>query len=311
MKILVTGGAGFIGSHVADRFLATGHEVVVVDDLSTGNKQNFSPKIPLKVLDIVDGDLEAIFRKEKFDVVNHHAAQIDVRASVKDPTKDARINLVGGIRLLELCEKYRVKKFIFASTGGAIYGEQERFPAGEDHPTRPCSPYGLSKLCFEMYLASYAQRGAFDAVALRYSNVYGPRQNPHGEAGVVAIFINALMEKRTPTINGDGGQTRDFVYVGDVAEANLAALKLSGQQMINIGTAKETDINTLYQIIAKSMGASTRAEHGPEKPGEQRRSVITYDKARKVLGWKPQVSVEAGIQKTVEWFRAATQGARR
>lgn len=303
MKILVTGGAGFIGSHVADRYLDAGHKVVVVDDLSSGKKENVPSGAVFYQADITGPDLEKIFAQEKFDCVNHHAAQIDVRASVKDPARDAWINIVGGVRLLELCEKYGVKKFIFSSTGGAIYGEQERFPADEKHPTRPCSPYGLSKLAFENYLSYYAGRGVLEGVALRYSNVYGPRQNPKGEAGVVAIFIHALLNKKQPVINGDGKQTRDFVFVQDVAQANLAALKLSGYQILNLGTGKETDINQLYEMIRLAAGEKVKAKHGPEKPGEQRRSVITNAKAKKLLGWSPRVSLVEGIRATVEWFR--------
>ncbi len=304
MKILVTGGAGFIGSHVTDAFLKEGHEVVVLDNLSSGLKENIPPQAKFYQTDYVTGDLETIFRKEKPDVLCHHAAQIDVRFSFLNPVEDVRINVLGGVRLLEACEKFKVKKVIFASTGGAIYGEQESFPASEEHPIRPCSPYGLDKYLLENYLHYYYRKGAFDSVCLRYANVYGPRQNPHGEAGVVAIFINNLLSGKTPVINGDGKQKRDFVFVKDIATANVAALKLKGDYVLNIGSEKETDIVTLYSLIARKLGVEKKATHGPKKEGEQLRSVITYAKAKKLLGWSPTVSFEKGIEQTVDWFLA-------
>lgn len=302
MKILVTGGAGFIGSSVVESYLQAGHEVAILDNLSTGMKANIPKEAQFHELDLVSGDLDSLFQKEKFDVVNHHAAQIDVRVSFKEPSKDVLINLFGGTRLLECCEKYKIKKFIFSSTGGAIYGEQVHFPASEEHPIQPCSPYGLDKYLFEHYLTYYNRRGLFDTISLRYANVYGPRQNPHGEAGVVAIFIEHLLGNKIPTINGDGKQTRDFIYVGDIASANLKALDLTGAVTLNLGTGIETDINTIYQLIAKSMGNELQAKHGPAKSGEQMRSVITFDKAEKLLGWRPQMSLKEGIPKTVAWF---------
>jgi len=302
MKILVTGGAGFIASHVADTYIEAGHEVVILDNLSTGVKDFIPKKATFYEMDIVTSNLEEIFKKEKIDAVNHHAAQIDVRTSVREPSKDVLINVVGGVRLLELCEKYQIQKFIFASTGGAIYGEQVSFPASEDHPIRPCSPYGLDKYLFENYLLYYQRRGCFDTTVLRYANVYGPRQNPHGEAGVVAIFIDRLLENKTPVINGDGLQTRDFVCVLDIAAANMAALNLTGSHTINLGTSLETDINTVYQCVAKSFGSQIKATHGPAKEGEQSRSVITNILAKELLSWSPQISLEEGIGQTVDWF---------
>lgn len=302
MKILVTGGAGFIGSHVADAFINAGHHVVVLDNLSSGLRVNLPQDALFYEEDFVTGNLEALFKKEKFDVVCHHAAQIDVRFSFRKPVEDIRINVLGGVRLLEACEKFKIKKFLFASTGGAIYGEQDIFPADESHPIRPCSPYGLDKFLFENYLHYYYRKGSFDVVSLRYANVYGPRQNPHGEAGVVAIFIDKLLLNETPIINGDGKQKRDFVYVKDIAAANIAALNLKGDYVLNLGTEKEIDINQLYHLIAAAMNTHKKAAHGPAKEGEQRRSVITYQQANKVLGWKPTVDIEKGIRETVSWF---------
>lgn len=304
MKILVTGGAGFIGSHVVDAFVEEGHDVVVLDNLSSGLKENISEKATLYEADYVTGDLVTLFQKEKFDVVCHHAAQIDVRFSFRDPVEDVRINVLGGVRLLECCEKYGVKKVLFSSTGGAIYGEQEFFPATEEHPIRPCSPYGLDKYLLENYLHYYHRKGAFDVISLRYANVYGPRQNPHGEAGVVAIFLDKLLNGEVATINGDGKQKRDFIFVKDIAAANIKALELTGDHVINLGTELETDIVTIYELIAQSLGCDKAAIHAPAKEGEQLRSVITFKKAKEVLGWSPTVSLEQGIPETVNWFAA-------
>ncbi len=308
MKILVTGGAGFIGSHVVDAFLEAGHDVVVLDNLSSGKMVNLPKEVKVYEVDYVTGDLDAIFEKENIDVVSHHAAQIDVRFSFRDPVEDVRINVLGGVRLLEACEKNKVKQVLFASTGGAIYGEQDTFPADEKHAIRPCSPYGLDKYLLENYLQYYQRKGAFDVVALRYSNVYGPRQNPHGEAGVVAIFLDHLLDGKLATINGDGRQKRDFVFVKDIATANVAALKLTGSHVINLGTDTETDIVELYELITQSLKVDLKALHGPAKEGEQLRSVITYQLAEKLLDWKHSVSLKEGIDQTVSWFAERHKG---
>jgi UDP-glucose 4-epimerase len=223
VKILVTGGAGFIGSHIADAYVQQGHDVVILDDLSSGSKGNINPGATFVHLDIRDKGVADLFRSEQFDVVNHHAAQMDVRRSVSDPQYDASINVLGGLNILENASRHKVKKVIFSSTGGAIYGEQDYFPADELHPLRPLSPYGITKLCTEKYLFYYKEVHGMDHVVLRYANVYGPRQNPHGEAGVVAIFASKLLRGEQPVINGDGKQTRDYTFVGDVVKANLAA----------------------------------------------------------------------------------------
>ncbi len=303
MNILVTGGAGFIGSHVVDAYIELGHNVVVVDNLSTGSIENLNPNAKFYQLDIRDDKVEGIFKLEKIDVVNHHAAQMDVRKSVEDPIYDADVNIIGSLKLLQFSIKYGVKKFIFASTGGAIYGEQDYFPADEEHPTRPLSPYGVAKLTVEKYLYFYKEVHGLNYVALRYANIYGPRQNPHGEAGVVAIFTSKMLKGEQPIINGDGFQTRDYTYVGDVVRANVLALNYDKSDIFNIGTGLETDVNTLFHKLKSLTGANCEEFHGPAKPGEQRRSVISYDKIYKTLGWKPEVSLDEGLRLTVEFFK--------
>ncbi len=305
MKILVTGGAGFIGSHIVDAFINEGHSVVIVDDLSTGREQNINPKAKFIKLDITDEKLSNLFEQEKFDVVDHHAAQMDVRKSVKDPAFDARTNIIGTINLLQNSIKTGVKRFIFASTGGAVYGEQKYFPADEEHPTLPVSPYGISKLSVEKYLFFYNVQYNFNYTILRYANIYGPRQNPEGEAGVVAIFTNKLLKNEQPVINGDGKQTRDYVFVGDVVKANLLALNDKATDIFNVGTGLETDVNKLFNYLNKITGKNREEQHGPAAPGEQLRSVITSEKMLKKFNWKPDSKLEDGLQKTVEYFKKA------
>jgi UDP-glucose 4-epimerase len=303
MKIVVTGGAGFIGSHLVDAFIAAGHEVFVIDDLSSGNKGNLNPKAKLYSMDLLDPKIPALIAEIRPDALNHHAAQMDVRRSVADPMFDARVNILGFIHLLEAGKQSGLKKVVFASSGGAIYGEQEKFPAPEDHPKRPASPYGVSKLTGENYLAYYHTTFHIPYVALRYANVYGPRQNFKGEAGVIAIFIDQLLSGKTPVINGDGKQTRDFVYVGDVAAANLMALESSYVGGINIGTGVETDLVTLYDKICRQMGSKVAPLHGPAKDGEQRRSSLDCSHALKILNWSPKISLDVGLGNTVAYYR--------
>ncbi|MEN3037751.1 MAG: SDR family oxidoreductase [Candidatus Kryptonium sp.] len=303
MKILVTGGAGFIGSHVVDAYIQLGHSVIVVDNLSTGSIQNLNPKAKFYQIDIRDDKIEKIFKDEKIDIVNHHAAQMDVRKSVEDPIYDADVNIIGSLKLLQLSIKYGVKKFIFASTGGAVYGEQDYFPADEEHPTRPLSPYGVAKLTVEKYLYFYKEVHGLNYVILRYANIYGPRQNPHGEAGVVAIFTSKMLKGEQPIINGDGLQTRDYTYVGDVVRANVLALNYEKSDVFNIGTGIETDVNTLFYKLKNLTSATCDEIHGPAKPGEQRRSVISYQKIYKAMGWKPEISLDEGLKLTVEFFK--------
>lgn len=303
MKILVTGGAGFIGSHVCDAFLAKGHEVHALDDLSSGKKENLDPRVKLFVADIRSKDAHQLILAEKYEAMAHLAAQMDVRKSVADPRFDADVNIGGFINLLEACAKVGTKRVVFSSTGGAIYGEQDVFPAPETHATRPVSPYGTSKAAGELYLGYYAAQYGLSYAALRYSNVYGPRQNPHGEAGVVAIFSERLLDGRPCTIFGDGKQTRDFVFVKDVARANALALDSRFNGPINIGTGVETDLNQLYALMAKAARVEAAAQYAAKKPGEQMRSCIANDRAQELLGWKPEVSIAEGLEQTVEFFR--------
>lgn len=303
MNILVTGGAGFIGSNVADAFINEGHTVIIVDDFSSGKQENVNPKAKVYKMDIQDPSVENIFRDEKIDVMCHLAAQMDVRRSVTDPKFDASVNVLGFLNLMESGRKHGLKKVLFSSTGGAIYGEQDYFPADEDHPMRPLSPYGISKLVTEKYLFFYKEIYGIDHVILRYANIYGPRQNPHGEAGVVAIFTLRMLKGEQPIINGEGKQTRDYVFVGDVVQANTLGLKYTGSNIFNIGTGIETDVNQLFHHIKKLTGANCEERHIPAKAGEQMRSVITSKKISDMLGWKPTVTLEEGLKRTVEFFR--------
>jgi UDP-glucose 4-epimerase len=303
VKILVTGGAGFIGSHVCDAFLSRGDAVIALDNLSSGRRENLDGRVTLHALDIRSPEAAALIERERPDAICHLAAQMDVRRSVEDPRFDAESNIVGMLNLLEAARRSGVKKFLFSSTGGAIYGEQDTFPAPEGHPTRPCSPYGVSKAAGELYLNYYRVQYGLAYVALRYANVYGPRQNPHGEAGVVAIFSQRLCTGQSCTIYGTGEQTRDFVYGPDVAQANVLALEKDFVGPVNIGTGVETDINELYRLLAEAAGSRAAAVHAPAKPGEQLRSCIDPSLARRALGWEPKVGLQEGLRRTVEYFR--------
>ena len=303
MNVLITGGAGFIGSHIADAYIAEEHNVVIVDNLSGGVLENINSKAKFYQLDIRSEKLEDVFQKEKIDVVNHLAAQMDVRRSVDDPKFDASVNVLGGLNLFESARKHRVKKIIFSSTGGAIYGEQDYFPADEAHPMRPLSPYGITKLCTEKYLFFYKAVYGIDHVILRYANVYGPRQNPHGEAGVVAIFCNKMLKGEKPIINGDGKQTRDYTFVGDVVKANLLALKLDKSAIYNVGTSIESDVNKLFYELRNHLNPSCPEQHAPAKAGEQHRSVISFKKIERELGWHPTVQLDEGLRLTAEYFK--------
>lgn len=306
MRILVTGGAGFIGSQIVDGYLQQGHKVTIIDNLSTGKEKNINPNAIFFNIDICAEKIDTIFAEGKFDIVNHHAAQIDVRKSVADPLFDTQVNILGSLNLLQNCVKYGVKKFILASTGGAIYGEQEEFPAKESHPTNPLSPYGIAKLACEHYLSFYKNTYGLNSTILRYANVYGPRQDPHGEAGVVAIFTQKLLKDEQPVINGDGMQTRDFVYVGDVVRANILAVSYNDGGIFNIGTAKEITIKELFKHLSAIVGINVEGKYGPAKSGEQKRSVIDFNKANKILGWSPRISIEEGLKNTVEYFKRSS-----
>jgi len=307
VKALVTGGAGFIGSNLAVALIEKEIDVAIIDNLSTGKIENVPSKAKFYQNDISDAVIEKIFEREKIDYVFHLAAQMDVRKSVEDPINDAEINILGGINLLKASLKNGVKKFIFSSTGGAIYGEQDYFPADEKHPLRPVSPYGISKLSFEKYLYFYKLQFGLDYIALRYANVYGPRQNSHGEAGVVAIFCEKLLRGAKAFVNGDGLQTRDFVYVGDVVKANLLAMNHPDAGEFNVGTAIETDINTIYEMIKSSTGSSQERVNREAAPGEQRRSVIAYDLIKEKMGWAPSMNIKDGIGETVNFFKNKLQ----
>jgi UDP-glucose 4-epimerase len=303
VKILVTGGAGFIGSQIADALVEKGHAVVIVDNLLSGKPENVNPKAKFVLMDIRARELERLFEIEKFEAVFHLAAQMDVRRSVQDPGYDAEVNVLGSLNLFQNCVRAGTKKVVFASTGGAIYGEQDVFPCDESHPLRPVSPYGVTKLCAEKYLFYYAAEFGLGYTVLRFANVYGPRQNPHGEAGVVAIFTSRLLAGDPPVINGDGSQTRDYVYVGDVVQANLRALEYPKNDAFNVGTGVETDVNRIFGILNGLTGGKARENHGPAKHGEQKRSVISYGRAKAELKWEPRVALEQGLKNTVEYFK--------
>jgi len=310
MKILVTGGAGFIGSNVVDAYIRAGHEVVIVDNLSSGKKENLNPAARFYCVDITDKkSLHKIFSDEKPDIINHHAAQIDVRKSVADPVFDAQINILGMLNLLELSRLNggMVKKIIFASSGGTIYGEcpGDKPLPDENTPPNPLSPYGVSKLASEFYIKYYSYQFGIKFTILRYANVYGPRQDPHGEAGVVAIFSNKLLNRQECIIYGDGKQMRDYVYVEDVTRANLLALSRGDNEIINIGTSIATDVKKLFSMMASLMeGYNLEPIHRPPREGELIRSVLNINKAEKVLDWRPQVSLEEGLRNTLDFFRS-------
>lgn len=307
-KILITGGAGFIGSHVVDLFLAKGYEVVIIDDLSTGRRSNLNPQATFYQVDIRSPELREVFAVEKPDYVSHHAAQADVRRSVAEPWFDAEVNILGSINLMECARAFGVKHFVYISTGGAVYGEPERLPCDEEHPIHPICQYGASKHTVEHYLYMYYVNYGMNYTVLRYPNVFGPRQNPHGEAGVVAIFAGKMLARETVMINGDGEQTRDFVYVGDCAYANYLAVTVDHAPGIyNLGWGRPTSINEIAAALAKATEYSQSIVYGPAKVGETRHIYLDARKASKELGWVPTVSLEAGLEKTVSYLRESEQ----
>lgn len=306
MRVLVTGGAGFIGSHVVDAFLQAGHTVAVVDNLSTGKEANLNPNARFYHADIRDKDaLARVFVEFMPEVISHQAALASVRDSFDTPALYADVNLLGSIEIMELCKRHGIQKLIYASTGGAVYGEPVSLPVTEDHPVNPLDPYGASKHAFEHYLFLYRATYGIPYVILRYPNVYGPRQDPFGEAGVVAIFTQRMLKGEPCIIHGDGLQERDFVYVGDVARANLLAADHGNGEIVNIGSAQGTNINTIFRKLCQLTGADTPEKHGPAKIGEVRFTRLDASRARKILGWQPRVGLDDGLASTVAFFREA------
>jgi UDP-glucose 4-epimerase len=303
MKILVTGGAGFIASNVVDAYVAAGHEVAVVDNLSTGKKENVNPAVKLYTMDIADPRLADVFAEFKPRLVNHHAAQISVPLSVDDPLADAHTNVLGLLNVLTNCRQHRVEKVIYVSSGGVVYGEPKLLPATETFPLQPTSPYGIAKYAGELYLKFFAAQCGIRYVALRYSNVYGPRQMPHGEAGVVSIFIQALMAFKAPTIFGDGKCVRDYVFVGDVVDANVKAVERGENVALNIGTGRPTDVNEIYRLVCVALHTDLKALDGPPRRGDLLANYLDATLAGSVLGWKPKVSLADGIALTAQYFK--------
>ena len=303
MKVLVTGGAGFIGSHVVDLLVSAGHQVTVIDDLSTGRRENVNPKAELVKADICSPEIGPVFERGKFSVVSHHAAQISVSNSVKDPANDAKINILGVLNVLEQCVANRVGRVVFASSGGTVYGATDKLPAKESLPFAAVSPYGVSKVATELYLNVYREQHGLRFTSLRYANVYGPRQDPHGEAGVVAIFTERMIRGDEVTVFGDGEYMRDYVYVGDVARANLKALTSECDGPFNVGTGVRTSTNRLFAELKRATGYRGEAKHGPPRAGDLRDSCLDFAKAREALSWSPEVTLSEGLAKTVAWFR--------
>ncbi len=316
-RVLITGGAGFIGSHVAERFLEGGYEVELLDNLSSGKRENVPQAATLHVGDIGSMESARLVREGNFDVICHLAAQIDVRKSVNDPAFDATINILGTLNLLEAVRASgRKTRFIFSSTGGAIYGDFVSVPTVESMPKDPESPYGIAKMSVELYMGYYTRVHGLDCVALRYSNVYGPRQDPHGEAGVVAIFCNRILKGEALTVFGEGQQTRDYVYAGDVARANFAAaegtLPKPAQMDVrayNVGTGVQTTVLELAASLQQAAGSKVEVHHAPSRPGEQQRSAVNVGKAKNELGWAPEMPLEEGLRRTFDFFAAKARGA--
>ncbi|MCC6173770.1 MAG: NAD-dependent epimerase/dehydratase family protein [Chloroflexi bacterium] len=304
MKIVVTGGAGFIGSHVVDAYLSAGHDVAVVDNLATGSRANLNPAARFYEADLRDrAALRQIFEAERPELVNHHAAQASVRRSMEDPVGDATINILGSLEVLEACRHFEVGKVIYAATGGAAVGEPRYTPVDEAHPVEPLSPYGANKHAVEHYCDLYRVNFSLDTTILRYANIYGPRQDPRGEAGVIAVFAGRMLDGEDPVVNGTGEQERDYVYVGDIAAANVLALDRGSGGMYNIGTGIGTSVNELYDRLAAIIGYARPRRHGPALPGEVFKIALTSERARRDLGWAPRVMLDEGLRRTVESMR--------
>lgn len=303
MKILVTGGAGFIASHVAERFLNLGHEVSIIDNLVTGKRENLPAGADFHEVDLTTPALNDVFAAVAPDVVSHHAAHIDVRRSVADPAYDARMNVLGSLNLLDCCRRHEVNKVIYAGTGGALFGEAEYLPVDEAHPINPISPYGVSKHTVEHYLFAYRTTSGLDYTVLRYPNVYGPRQDPHGEAGVVAIFALQFLRGEQPHIFGDGHKTRDYCYVGDIVAANVLALEQGSGRLYNLGWGEEVSDLTIYEAVRDAAGSDLPPAYAPARPGEVERVALDASRARAEIGWEPQVRLAEGVARAVEFYR--------
>jgi len=303
LKVLVTGGAGFIGSHLVDCLIERGDEVVVVDNLSIGSRKDVNPDARFYELSIGDPGLAEVFERERPEVVSHHAAQIDVRRSAAEPFFDAQENILGSLNVIVNSVRFGVKKLIYASSGGAVYGEPRYLPVDEDHPINPISQYGVSKHTVEHYLYLYARQYGLSYVILRYPNVYGPRQNPYGEAGVIAIFARQMLKGKRPTIFGSGDKTRDYTHVSDVVQANISAMEWGRNAIYNIGTAVETSDKEIFDLVAQAIGYKGSPIYAPVRQGEIQRICLDWDKAQRELGWRPKTPLKEGIQKTIEGYR--------
>jgi len=303
MRILVTGGAGFIGSHVVDAYIALGHEVAVVDNLTTGSMDNLNPSAAFFEADIVTGALDDVFNEFKPEIVSHHAAQVNVRNSVDDPVFDARVNVLGSINVFRNAAACLCRKVIYASSGGAVYGEPLALPADENTPVKPLCPYGASKYAAEKYLEAFGQLNNLPYTILRYANVYGPRQDPHGEAGVVAIFSELMLEGKQPSIFGDGSKTRDYVYVGDVAEANVLALEKGAGAAYNIGTGAQTSDDDIFFAVRDALGVDIKPKHTDFRPGEVLHIALNAERAARDLSWQPRFALAEGMAETVAHYR--------
>ena len=304
MRVLVTGGAGFIGSHIVDALIERGHEVAVVDDLSTGTCENMNPKTRFYQLDICDKRIEEVLRREQPEIVSHHAAQVNVWKSTEDPIYDATESILGSLNLLENCVRLGVKKIIYASSGGAIYGEPEYLPVDEGHPIKPVSQYGVSKYAVEVYIQLYSLQRGLGYVILRYGNVYGPRQNPHAEAGVVAIFTKQMLYGEQPTIFGRGDKTRDYIHVSDIVEANILAMEYGRNGVYNIGTGVETSDHEVFDILAQALGYKGKSRYTPARRGEIYRIALDVTKPQRELGWRAKIPLIEGISSTVTYYKA-------
>ena len=303
MRVLVTGGAGFIGSNIVDALISAGHEIAIIDNLSTGKEENINPEASFFHIDITDFEaLEGIFQNFKPEIVFHVAAQIDLRKSVEEPSFDAEVNVVGSVNLFSLCIQYGVKRIIFSSTGGALYGEREKIPANENSSIEPLSPYGVSKYCTEQYLNYFKRLYGIERVILRYGNVYGPRQDPFGEAGVIAIFTNKILNGETLTVYGDGNQTRDYIFIEDVVRANL--LSIEGKEGIyNIGTNVETSVNHIIELFSKILEKDIKPIYTQPRKGEVYRISLNTEKAKMELGFEVKFTFEEGLRKTIQWYK--------